>query len=191
MVEDSDFKQLLAQAQQGDRDAIGRIYTMYLPHMDRVTRYRLRKLGLSTVTTSADIRNSVFRHLLKPGAFDKITTDKHLRNFLLKACGNKIMDTLSKLRASRHEPCDLAAHQDLQDRSAAALGDPLEQAEELERIYSQLTPRERLLCMLRRGGCGWDEIAARLKTTPLVARQAFSRGFRRAQKLIRDSQRSK
>lgn len=186
MADDSEFRRLLQRAQQGDRDAIGRIYVLYVPHMERVTRHRLRKLGLDTITTSADVGDSVFRQLLKPGAFDKITTDTHLRNFLLKACGNKAMDILSKVMSDKHVPRATTLSDDVADRSHVELLDPLEHEEELERIYWQLSPRERLLCTLRRGGCCWDEIAERLNTTPVVARQAFSRGFRRAQQLVRD-----
>jgi len=187
MVEDREFEQLLELVQQGDREAIGRVYLKYLPHMERVTRYRLRKLGLDIVTTSADVHDSVFRQLLKPGAFDRITTDKHLRNFLLKACGNKVLDILAKLTSHEQDPRGMAPYHAVEHGVEAEPHDPLEHAEELDRVYSQLSPRERLLCTLRRGGCCWNEIAERLGTTPSSARKAFSRSYRRAVQLLRDA----
>ncbi len=181
------FEELLRRAQRGDRDALGDIYVKYIPHVERVVRYRLRRAGLDRATTSEDIQDSVFCQLLRPGALDRITTEQHLLNFLLKACGNKVRDILAKHRSDTYDSRDAIAAQDGADDAHADSLHHLEHEEQLARIYAMLTPRERLLCMLRRAGYGWDEIAQRLNTTPVSARQAFSRGFRRARDVVRST----
>ena len=186
MADDSRFNRLLERAQGGDRDAIGEIYEFFAPHMERVTRYRLRKMGLDRVTTADDVRNSVFCQLLKPGAFDSITNAKHLQNFLLKACANKVIDLLAKVTSGQSDARSIIPLHEVEEGAQSDTSDALEQVEELARIYALLSPRERLLCTLRRSGCGWDEIAQRLNTSPVAARQVFSRGYRRAQQLLRE-----
>ncbi len=183
------FQQLLARAQQGDRDAIGTLYVTYLPHIERVVGARLRKLGLERVTTTADVGDSVFCQLLKPGALNRVTSERHLRHFLFKACRNKLHD----IGVKSHWGADVASHPETGDEGTVPQpgdGPPsIELEEQLDRLYAELTSRERLLCTLRRAGFSWKEIGLRLQLSPAVARQAFSRAFRRIRALTEEAER--
>ncbi|MDA1052530.1 MAG: sigma-70 family RNA polymerase sigma factor [Planctomycetota bacterium] len=188
MAVDSEFTQLVKRARQGDKEATGRIYTEYAMHVKRCVRYRLRKLRLQNSTTADDVFDSVFRQLLKPGALDKFDDTEHLCNYLEKAVHRKATEYLRRMTKGDQE--DLAqptAADEAEDKSSEELLNDLEQREELDRIYSRLMPHERLLCTLRRGGYLWDEIAARLNTTPTAARQAFHRAMARVKRFAQNS----
>jgi RNA polymerase sigma factor (sigma-70 family) len=184
----NDFTRLLERARQGDQEAIGLIYEQYTSPVKFVIRRRLRKSQIDSLTTADDAFDSVFRQLLKPGAFDEIQDAEHLQNYLAKAVDHKAIEVLRRMTRGQQQVLTQATtNDDVEDESSAAMLNDLEQREELERIYSFLLPHERLLCTLRRGHYRWDEIAHRLNTTPTAARQVFSRAISRVKQFAQNS----
>jgi RNA polymerase sigma factor (sigma-70 family) len=145
-------------------------------------------LRLQSVTTPEDVFDSAFCQILKSRSFEKINDPSHLLNYFEQAAHRKAIQELRRLtKGTGGGVTTVPLNDDVEDHALTTMLDDLEQREELARIYSLLRPHERLLCTLRRGNHHWNEIAARMNTTPRAARQAFYRAMYRVKRLAERS----
>ncbi len=184
---ESDLRQLLMRAREGDGDALSRVLDLYGNDLLRVVRRRLPR-PVRKLYDSEDFVQAVWATFLcndvDPAAFE---SSERLLAYLRRIAANKVSDQIRQRFATQKTSLDREVSLDgVGDSRIAAdvAATPSQVAiahERLERLLAGQPEHYRRLIKLKVAGAGTAEIAKELGLNPGTVRRILSRIAERAE----------
>ena len=175
---DSTFA-LVEQAKAGDREALDRLFSRYLPSLRRWASGRLPRWTRDLMDTDDLVQETVIRAVKRIDQFES-RHEGALQAYLRQAVVNRIRD---EVRRSKRSPIETALDDNARDHSASPLESAIgaEALERYEAALSRLRPEEREAIVARVEMDGsYHEVAQALgKPSADAARMAVSRALLR------------
>jgi RNA polymerase sigma-70 factor, ECF subfamily len=175
---DSTFA-LVEQAKAGDRDALDRLFTRYLPSLRRWASGRLPRWTRDLMDTDDLVQETVIRAVKRMDRFES-RHEGALQAYLRQAIVNRIRD---EVRRTRRSPVATALDDNESDHGASPLENAIgaEALERYEAALARLRPEEREAIVARVEMEGsYQEVAQALgKPSADAARMAVSRALLR------------
>jgi RNA polymerase sigma-70 factor (ECF subfamily) len=179
-----DFQQLIGRLRAGDPSAAEQLVRDYESIVRRQVRFGLRDPRLGRLLDSMDICQTVMASFFvraAAGVFD-IASSKDLVHLLAAITRRKLAAAARRhyqqRRDVRRATHDSAAVKGLVDSNPTPSQDAVHR-ELVVRVRDALSTEERQLADLRRDGCEWIEIAARVGGTPQARRMQLARAIDR------------
>jgi RNA polymerase sigma factor (sigma-70 family) len=179
------FRQLLCQVRAGDGQAATELVHQFEPAVRRAVRLRLtdpRFCRLQRVLDSVDISQSILGNFFVRaalGQFD-LETPQQLVGLLVTMAYHKLADQARK-PANRRPLLSGATFPETVVDGGDPPGEIVAGQELIAEFLRRLSADERRLAELRAAGLGWDEVAARVGTTPGAVRKQLERAIQRVE----------
>jgi RNA polymerase sigma-70 factor (ECF subfamily) len=175
---DSTFA-LVERAKTGDRDALDRLFTRYLPALRRWASGRLPQWTRDLMDTDDLVQETVIRAVKRMGQFES-RHEGALQAYLRQAILNRIRD---EVRRSRRSPMETALDENASDRGTSPLENAIgsEALERYEAALARLRPddREAIVARVEMDGTYQDVAQVLGKPSADAARMAVSRALLR------------
>lgn len=144
---------------------------------------------LNRAFDSLDVSQSVFAQFFSRASTGEYQLDRpeQLARLLVTMARNRLVSRVRRERRHVRDVRRLAVESSLLDQVADARPSPsevLSRKEAMELLRRALTDEEYQIFELRRGGLGWDEVAARLGGNGHARRMQLSRGLDRLAKSV-------
>jgi RNA polymerase sigma-70 factor (ECF subfamily) len=185
-MKNPEFEKLLGALRERDEEAAAELVRRYEPLIRRVIRMRLTDPRLRRVFDSIDICQSVMANFFDEVALGQlaVTTETHLRNFLVRMATNKLID---KVRREQHSAGGLP------EEWEPAADDPspsqvVAQRELAQAIQNRLSAKERWLAEKRAEGRSWVELAQETGETTDSLRMMHARALARIRAQLHDEE---
>jgi RNA polymerase sigma-70 factor (ECF subfamily) len=164
MAETDPLQQLLDPLCRGDTEALRRAFVAYEPYLRLVVRRQLTA-ALRVKFDSLDVVQSIWADLLegfRAGGW-RFETPEQLRNFLVRATRNRLIDRLRRERLALlfERSMDAAGLDSLPPQRQPGADDALEAEELWQHLLVLCPPQHRGMLALKRQGLPLAEIAAR------------------------------
>lgn len=175
---DSTFA-LVEQAKAGDRQALDRLFSRYLPSLRRWASGRLPRWSRDLMDTDDLVQETVIRAVKRMDRFES-RHEGALQAYLRQAIVNRIRD---EIRHSKRSPVETALDDNASDHAASPLESAIgaEALERYEAALARLRPEEREAIVARVEMDGsYQQVAQALgKPSADAARMAVSRALLR------------
>lgn len=184
MLNEEQFRALLAQVRAGDQEAAASLVKLYEPEIRRAARLRLTDPKLRRMVDSMDICQSVFGRFFRAAsdASFALEDSQQLLALLTTMIRNRVIDEHRRQSAAKRESGSDANPIEVLDQLTDETAGPRTTAiarEMLAAIRSRLTSEELLIADHRHAGMTWEQIAEKLQQSPEVIRKRLERALQR------------
>jgi DNA-directed RNA polymerase specialized sigma24 family protein len=183
-VQESSLSQFVSRLRAGDPEAWREFDKRYGRFIRMTARARARRLGMSHITGSEDITQSVYRslteYLHRGGPLPECA--EQLRAYLACMTRNRVVDRFRGVKTRGHGR--IVGDDDILAWLPGAEPDPVAVASHndmIRYISGQLSDEERVLVDLKRQGRDWPQVAAAMGGTPDKWRMRYDRLIQRYQ----------
>jgi RNA polymerase sigma factor (sigma-70 family) len=170
---------LVERAQAGDREALDRLFSRFLPSLRRWASGRLPRWTRDLMDTDDLVQETVMRAVKRIDRFEA-RHEGALQAYLRQAVVNRIRD---EVRRTRRSPVETALDDNAADHGASPLESAIgvEALERYEAALARLRPEERqaIVARIEMDGSYQDVARALGKPSPDAARMAVSRALLR------------
>jgi RNA polymerase sigma factor (sigma-70 family) len=184
MVEESGFRNLMAQIRAGNESAAAEFVRLFEPEIRRAARIRLAGSRLRRLLDSMDISQSVFASFFVRAALGQyeLNDPQQLLRLLVSMSRKKLVDHVRKETAARRDYRRL--RQSGPDDKDFVAADPspsnqLAARELLEEFRKRFSPEERRLADQRADGRDWAQIATEQGASAEALRKRLTRAIAR------------
>jgi RNA polymerase sigma factor (sigma-70 family) len=175
---DEDLRDLIARIRHGDRRGLDEFARAYGGLIRRLAHQRIVRMRMQLETEPDEILDATILELCRRAEQISAIEPGEFLSYLQRVVHSQVNEVWRRARSDKRGSrwrTDLG-HLKLELADAGASpSEELELNEALSRTYEQLDGLERTICMLRRSGCPWDEIAVRLGTSADTVRKRWKR----------------